>query len=53
MMVDIPLTDDERAAVEHGQAAVAALLGRLAATWPPQPDRPHANSVPSPAKRCL
>jgi hypothetical protein len=30
MLVDIPLTDDERAAVEDGQAAVDQLLGRLA-----------------------
>src|SRR4051812_44087323 len=30
MLVDIPLTDDERAAVEDGQAAVVELLGRLA-----------------------
>jgi len=30
MLIEIPLTDDERAAVEDGQAAVDRLLGRLA-----------------------
>jgi integrase len=30
MLVSIPLTDDERAAVDDGQAALAALLDRLA-----------------------
>jgi hypothetical protein len=37
MLVGIPLTDDERAAVEDGQAAV---------------DRLHGNSKPNPADNC-
>jgi hypothetical protein len=30
MLIEIPLTDDEHAAVEDGRAAVDRLLGRLA-----------------------
>ncbi len=30
MLAAIPLTDDERAAVDDGQAALDSLLGRLA-----------------------
>ena len=40
MLVDVPLTDDERAAAEDGQAAVDQLLGRLG-DIAAQPDRPH------------
>lgn len=42
MAVSIPLTDDEQAAVEDGQAAVDRLLDRLA-DHPLRPARHHAN----------
>jgi len=43
MLVNIPLTDDERAAVDDGQAALERLLGRLAdVPTPPGPSAPHA-----------
>jgi hypothetical protein len=35
MLASVPLTDDERAAVEDGQAALDALLARLADTPTP------------------
>ncbi|GAA3962182.1 hypothetical protein GCM10023085_50860 [Actinomadura viridis] len=48
MSVSIPLTDDERAAVDEGQAALDQVLQCLADIATP-PDQPHANSAPSPA----
>jgi hypothetical protein len=45
MLVDVPLTDDERAAVEDGQAAVDQLLQRLvdvATPAGPTPRQLHA-----------
>ena len=42
MLVSIPLTDDEQAAVEDGQAAVDQLLQRLVDV-PTQAGRHHAN----------
>ena len=42
MLASIPLTDDERAAVDDGQAALDSLLGRLADI--PTPAGPHPAS---------
>ena len=42
MLVAIPLTEDERAAVEDGQAAVDRLLGRLANVPTPAGPTPRA-----------
>ena len=41
MLIEIPLTDDERAAVEDGQAAVDRLLGRLADVATPAGPSPN------------
>jgi integrase len=42
MLMSIPLTDDERAAIDDGQAALEQLLGRLAdAPTPPGPLAPR------------
>jgi hypothetical protein len=41
MLLDIPLTDDERAAVEDGQANVDQLLARLADTPTPAGPTPR------------
>ncbi len=45
MLASIPLTDDERAAVDDGQAALDSLLNRLADTPPRQAPHP-ARSEP-------
>jgi Phage integrase family len=42
MLIEIPLTDDERAAVEDGQAAVDRLLGRLADVATPSGPSPNS-----------
>ncbi|EST27645.1 hypothetical protein N566_23255 [Streptomycetaceae bacterium MP113-05] len=47
MLVSIPLTDDERAAVDDGQAALDALLGRLAEVPTPAGPTPREMSPPS------
>jgi len=47
MLADIPLTDDERAAVEDGQTAVNALLDRL--TDIPTPAGPTPRQIGTPA----
>jgi hypothetical protein len=41
MLASIPLTDDERAAVEDGQAALDTLLTRLTDTATPSGATPH------------
>jgi len=41
MLVAIPLTDDERAAVDDGQDALDKLLDRLADTPPPTGPAPR------------
>ena len=46
MMLTIPLTDDERAAVEEGAGAVQRLLARLADT--PTPAGPTPRQTPAP-----
>lgn len=46
MLAQIPLTDDERAAVEDGQAAVDQLLGRLADIRTPAGPTPRALGMP-------
>ncbi|MFC7303200.1 tyrosine-type recombinase/integrase [Streptomyces monticola] len=49
MLVSIPLTDDERAAVDDGQAALDALLDRLAEVPTPAGPTPREMSPPSTA----
>ena len=46
MLIEIPLTDDERAAVEEGQSAMTALLERLADT--PTPAGPTPRTIIGP-----
>lgn len=46
MLAAIPLTDDERAAVEDGHTAVDALLARLADVPTPAGPTPHQIGVP-------
>ena len=46
MTAAIPLTDDERAAVEDGQAAIDRLLGRLAETPTPAGPTPRQLAAP-------
>jgi integrase len=46
MLIEIPLTDDERAAVEEGQNAMTALLERLADTPTPAGPTPRALTNP-------
>jgi integrase len=41
MLVSVPLTDDERAAIDDGQSALDALLDRLADTPSPAGPTPH------------
>ncbi len=45
MLASLPLTDEERAAVDDGQAALDSLLGRLADIPTPLAPRP-ASSAP-------
>ena len=47
MTAAIPLTEDERAAVEDGQAAIDHLLGKLAGTPTPAGPTPRQLAVPS------
>jgi integrase len=47
MLASIPLTDDERAAVDDGQAALDSLLGRLADIPTPSGATPREIGVPS------
>ena len=49
MLVSIPLTDDERAAVEDGQTALDTLLARLAASRRRQARR-HGKQTRHPAR---
>jgi integrase len=46
MLASIPLTDDERAAVEDGQAALGSLLDRLAGTPTPAGATPRQIGAP-------
>jgi hypothetical protein len=47
MLVQIPLTDDEQAAVENDQAAVARLIDRLAETPTPAGPTPRQLTEPT------
>jgi hypothetical protein len=47
MLASIPLTDDERAAVNDGQAALDQLLGRLADVPTPAGPTPRQIGVPA------
>ena len=49
MLASIPLTDDERAAVEDGQTALDTLLGRLADTPTPAGATPRQIGLPATA----
>jgi integrase len=49
MLASIPLTDDERAAVEEGQAALDSLLGRLADMPTPAGATPRQIGLPATA----
>ena len=51
MLASIPLTDDERAAVEDGQASLTRLLDRLADTPTPAGPTPRQINVPAGATR--
>ncbi|MFJ6699924.1 hypothetical protein ACIQM4_28230 [Streptomyces sp. NPDC091272] len=51
MTAAIPLTDEERAAVNDGQAALDRLLDRLADT--PTPAGPTPRELDVPASACL
>jgi integrase len=51
MLVSIPLTDDERAAVDDGQAALDSLLSRLADTATPSGATPRELDAPPGATR--
>jgi integrase len=46
MLTAIPLTDDERAAVDDGQTALDALINRLADTPTPSGPTPHQIGLP-------
>jgi hypothetical protein len=50
MIASIPLTDDERAAVDDGQAALDRLLERLADVPTPSGATPRQISIPAQAK---
>ena len=49
MLVSIPLTDDERAAVDDGQTALDRLLGRLADVPTPSGPTPRQLDIPAAA----
>lgn len=49
MLASIPLTDDERAAVDDGQAAVDALINRLADIPTPADPTPRDLGLPATA----
>ena len=59
MLVEIPLTDDERAAVEGDQTAVGRLIGQLADTPTPagptprdlKPTGPELSMLPAQAQQ--
>ncbi|MDP4504027.1 hypothetical protein [Nonomuraea turcica] len=51
MLADVPLTDDERAAVDDGQAALDRLLGQLADV--PTPAGPTPRHISAPAQATL
>ncbi|MFQ6148036.1 hypothetical protein ACLMNJ_34025 [Streptomyces seoulensis] len=50
MAVSVPLTDDEQAAVEDGQAALDRLLDRLADTPTPAGPTPRELATPATAR---
>ena len=50
MLTAIPLTDEERAAVDDGQTAIDALLGRLADVPTPAGTTPRQINMPASAK---
>lgn len=50
MTAAIPLTDDERAAVEDGQAAIDRLLAKLADTLTPAGPTPRPLAAPGTSK---
>ena len=52
MLVAIPLTDDERAAVDDGQEALDRLLERLADTPAPDGSTPRQLPAVLPNRRC-
>jgi hypothetical protein len=49
MLANIPLTDDERAAVDDGQAAINALISRLSDTPTPAGPTPRQIGIPATA----
>ena len=51
MLAAVPLTDDERAAVDDGQAALDRLLGQL--TDVPTPAGPTPRQISTPAQATL
>ena len=51
MLVSIPLTDDESAAIDDGQAAVDKLLERLTDTPTPAGPTPRQLSIPPTATK--
>ena len=50
MLTAIPLTDDERAAVDDGQAALDALIDRLADVPTPSGPTPRQINMPANTK---
>ena len=52
MLIAIPLTDDEKAAVDDGQEALDKLLERLADTPTPDDPRPVSSPAALPRPRC-
>ncbi|MBS2966915.1 hypothetical protein KGA66_28030 [Actinocrinis puniceicyclus] len=50
MLANIPLTEDERAAVDDRHAALDALLGRLADVPTPAGPTPRQLAIPAAAK---
>jgi len=51
MLVNIPLTEDERAAADDGQAALDSLLGQLSGV--PAPAGPTPRQIGAPAFTAL
>ncbi len=51
MLVSVPLTDDERDAVDDGQAALDRLLKRLADVPTPAGPTPRQLAIPATATR--
>ncbi|MFJ4833814.1 hypothetical protein ACIP79_28475 [Streptomyces sp. NPDC088747] len=50
MAVSIPLTEDEQAALTHGQTAIDRFLGGLADTPPPAGPTPRQITAPGTAQ---